>query len=273
MTIMDLSSRYDAFQKDAVRAIVKDFNNNLIGRFLLVIPTGGGKTYAAVKSVCALFDQKILDIETETILWTAHRVELEEQAQETFEDFLSKNESSVNLEKNIKIAMISRVPSLLNSEKSIRLVIIDEAHHSAASSYRPIFSCRRVGVLGLTATPSRHDGQSLDFEKESYSIGFPDLLKKGIILRPEIETIQGGEYEFVDLGSNDDLELLNNEARNQKIQHAIKSSFEKYKKIIIYVGTKKHAEDLWKRLKNYEIAAEYESISYVLGGGDNSRSQ
>ena len=44
---------FDKFQADAVDAIVKDFNKKNNGRYLLVIPTGGGKTRTAVKAINA----------------------------------------------------------------------------------------------------------------------------------------------------------------------------------------------------------------------------
>ena len=50
-----IASRYDEFQKPAVANIVRDFGKNPVGRYLLVIPTGGGKTRTAVKSVMALY--------------------------------------------------------------------------------------------------------------------------------------------------------------------------------------------------------------------------
>jgi hypothetical protein len=46
---------YKTFQPQAVRAIVKDFSAKPNGRFLLVIPTGGGKTFTAMRAIGALF--------------------------------------------------------------------------------------------------------------------------------------------------------------------------------------------------------------------------
>ena len=48
MTPIDFSSlvtaRYDEFQSEAVGNLLADFKTKREGRFLLVIPTGGGKT-------------------------------------------------------------------------------------------------------------------------------------------------------------------------------------------------------------------------------------
>jgi superfamily II DNA or RNA helicase len=55
MTAVNISDRFEAFQREAVENIVADFRDKPHGRFLLVIPTGGGKTTTAVKAVNALF--------------------------------------------------------------------------------------------------------------------------------------------------------------------------------------------------------------------------
>lgn len=58
-------------------------------------------------------------------------------------------------------------PTLLG-EVPFGLVVIDEAHHSAATSYRKLMHALRVGLpdgpllLGVTATPDRGDGKGLD---------------------------------------------------------------------------------------------------------------
>jgi len=271
MSMADLKERYDSFQKNAVQAIVRDFSKKSNGRYLLVIPTGGGKTYTAVKSICQLFNQNILNPDRHKVLWTAHRVELLTQAKDTFEEFISQSEASCSLEENITLSMIRKVPQEIQANTNIKLVVIDEAHHGAANSYSTIFDKKNIGILGLTATPSRHDGKPLDFDRESFSIGFPDLVKKGIILKPEIHTVIGGKYDF-DSFDKDDLEELNNDGRNQKIIYELSTLKDQYRKVIIYVGTKKHAEDLYTLLTDTPLNAEYESISFIVGG-KNSRDQ
>jgi len=271
MSLTDLKERYDSFQKVAVRAIVSDFSKKSNGRYLLVIPTGGGKTLTAVKSICQLFNENILNPAEHKILWTTHRTELLTQARDTFEEFISQSETSCSLERNITLSMISNAPQEIQNNTNIKVVVIDEAHHCAANSYQPIFNENGIGILGLTATPSRHDGKPLDFDRESFSIGFPDLVKKGIILKPEIHTVIGGKYDF-DSFDNDDLEELNNDKRNLKIISELSEHTDEYKKIIIYVGTTKHAEELYKLLIATPLKAEYESISFVVKD-KNSREQ
>ena len=165
MSQVELKDKYDSFQKHAVDAIANDFSHKKNGRYLLVIPTGGGKTYTAVKAICKLFDDGTLDPDQAQVLWTAHRQELLNQAVDTFEEFLSENDSKIVLGENITFKMLSGVSGALKNNDNIEVVVIDEAHHGAAKSYNSIFDKSTIGILGLTATPSRHDGKPLDFDR------------------------------------------------------------------------------------------------------------
>ena len=73
--INDVAMRYDEFQREAVDNLINDFDENRAGRYLLVIPTGGGKTFTAVKAVNELFEKQVLDPTSDRVLWTAHRTE------------------------------------------------------------------------------------------------------------------------------------------------------------------------------------------------------
>ena len=59
--IIDLDERYDQFQSEAVQNIVSDYTENAAGRYLLVIPTGGGKTYTAVKAINPHFPDELVN--------------------------------------------------------------------------------------------------------------------------------------------------------------------------------------------------------------------
>lgn len=271
MSSTSISDKYDAFQAEAVGCLVRDFSKKSNGRYLLVIPTGGGKTYTAVKSINALYSKSILDINTDRVLWIAHRVELINQAKVTLERYEHDYPGRPSCRNSVDLCMLAGTSSAIKNSK-IKLVVIDEAHHAAANSYLPIFGKTKLGVLGLTATPSRHDGKPLEFERESFSIGFPELVELGVILRPEVRTVEGGEYSFSLDDGDDGLEQLNNAERNRSIIEGISRHHDDYKKVIIYVGTVSHVEALYKAILTSRLAAEYQSISYIHGKG-NSRGQ
>jgi superfamily II DNA or RNA helicase len=266
------SVRFDKFQKKAVDSIRRDFEENPFGRFLLVIPTGGGKTFTAVKAVNSLYQNGSLDHLTDRVLWIAHRNELLHQAKDTFNRFESEYPQFGSYKENIEFRMIGSIKDNILDDKTTKLVVIDEAHHGAANSYLPIFKRQHLGVLGLTATPTRHDGKPLEFERESFSIGFPDLVELGVVLKPEIRTIKGETFYFSSLNETEDLENLNTKSRNQKIISAINDKRDDYQKVIIYVGTKNHVYELYKDMLASPLSDFYESISFITGD-KNSRNQ
>jgi superfamily II DNA or RNA helicase len=271
MKATTVASRYDEFQTEAVHSIVADFSEKPAGRFLLVIPTGGGKTFTAVKAVNQLYAKSVLDPEADMVLWVAHRDELLTQAEDTFARFRMLYLDAPSYADRVRFSMISKAASTLESDPTIKLIVIDEAHHGAAASYQPLFAIPTVGVLGLTATPSRHDGKPLDFERESYSIGFPDLVEHGVILRPQVRPVTGGQFDIEDLDDPDQLEALNNRERNAKIVSALLAAPDDYKKVVIYVGTKQHAVDLCDALRLSPLKDLYEDINFVVGDYNSRR--
>ncbi|MBT3317269.1 DEAD/DEAH box helicase family protein, partial [bacterium] len=231
MKEQSISQKFDQFQNDAVSAIVDDFKEKTNGRFLLVVPTGGGKTFTAVRAINSLFDSGILNPQKDKVAWVAHRKELLEQAKNTFERYAeSEYYNSYSYTDQINFLMLSQAKKVFSDNNGYSLAIIDEAHHGAAPSYAPMFKKDDLAILGLTATPSRYDGEPLDFDRESYSIGFPDLIEIGVILRPEIVTVQGGHYEDIDDLSDDSLNILIDPERDTRIINALLSGVDKYNK-------------------------------------------
>lgn len=264
------ADRFDEFQKTAVDCIVSDYTESPAGRFLLVVPTGGGKTITAVKSVNALFEHEVYDSSQQRVLWVAHRDYLLKQARDSFAKFEQWYPNMPSFRHRVHYVMLSGAATYLHEADDIALVVIDEAHHAAASSYLPLFDRCNVGVLGLTATPSRHDGKPLEFARESYSIGFPDLVDRGIVLRPEVQTVDTGQ-EFGMTGfSEAEMQDLDDEQRNQKIIDELAANHEHYSKVVVYVGSVSHAKNLHRAMQNSSLQTHYPSISYITGDG-NSR--
>ncbi|MDN3581922.1 DEAD/DEAH box helicase [Mucilaginibacter flavus] len=136
---------------------------------LVVAATGTGKT------VISSFDYR--DFKNNNprarLLFVAHRKEILEQAQQTFQHVL-KNANFGELwvdgqEPDNYEYVFASVQTLANQISKLALspdfydfIIIDEVHHIAASSYRPILARFAPQVLlGLTATPERGDGEDI----------------------------------------------------------------------------------------------------------------
>jgi superfamily II DNA or RNA helicase len=136
---------------------------------LIVAATGTGKT------VISAFDYQ--DFRNShpraRLLFVAHRKEILEQAQQKFQHVL-KNANFGELwvdgqePENYEFVFAS-VQTLANQISKLSLssnfydfIVIDEVHHIAASSYRPILAQFTPQVLlGLTATPERSDGEDI----------------------------------------------------------------------------------------------------------------
>jgi len=170
-----------------------------VWRRLLVLATGAGKTVIAAEIIRRLIKPGM------KALFLAHRDELITQARNEIEGFIPGVHVEIEQAEN----RATRERSLLDAERrhvvigsvqSMRgnrlktwdrstfdLVIIDEAHHGAAQTYRNIvehFQCfddeKRTPLIGVTATPMRSDkvGLGVLFQEISASYPLPDLIEK-----------------------------------------------------------------------------------------------
>lgn len=138
------------------------------GRFrnLVVAATGTGKTILSAFD----FARFLKTNPSAKLLFVAHREEILQQAREAFRGVL-KNEIFGELwvgghtPEHYKQLFVS-IQTLNNQIEHLQLtpnyydyIVIDEVHHIAAKSYRSVLEYFLPTVLlGLTATPERHDG-------------------------------------------------------------------------------------------------------------------
>ena len=164
---------------------------------LIVAATGTGKT------VISAFDyQEFARTHSRArILFTAHREEILQQSLNTYRSVLQDanfgtlwvgsnrpQEASEYEHLFVSISMFnSRFEeffALLDSD-FYDYIVIDEAHHSQADSYRKLFDHFQPQLLvGLTATPERMDGKDLrpDFgNRISAEIRLPQALQAGLL--------------------------------------------------------------------------------------------
>ena len=149
------------YQLNAVKAIQKSATSGST-RYLLEMATGTGKTLTTA-AIIKLF---LKTGNAKRILFLVDRIELEDQAQKAFVEYL-KNEYTSVIYKNNKDdwrkaeIVVSTVQTLLNNEKyrsefsptDFELVISDEAHRSINGNARAVFEYFIGYKLGLTATP------------------------------------------------------------------------------------------------------------------------
>lgn len=142
-------------------------------RNLVVAATGTGKTIISAFDFARFYQQN----PEAKFLFIAHREEILKQAQSAYRGVLKNShfgELWVGNNKPNKyhqlFASIQSLNTQLNnpnntlalSENYFDYIVIDEVHHIAASSYRAVLKHFSPQILlGLTATPERHDGTDI----------------------------------------------------------------------------------------------------------------
>ncbi|ART82263.1 restriction endonuclease subunit R [Oceanisphaera profunda] len=148
-------------------AVERDLHRRF--RNLVVAATGTGKTLISAFDF-ARFLRKKPDAK---FLFVAHRQEILQQAQASYRGVLrngnfgelwvggSKPEHYRQLFASIQ-TLNNQLEDLSLSADYYDYIVIDEVHHIAASSYRAVleFFAPQI-LLGLTATPERHDGSDI----------------------------------------------------------------------------------------------------------------
>jgi superfamily II DNA or RNA helicase len=183
------------YQHEAVDAIAREHAR--VRSTLLVLATGLGKTvtFAAIaRDVAAQGGQTLV---------LAHRSELLEQAAATLRRLglragIEQGPRSVGpLER--PDAIVASVQSLQRRRlaayprDAFRLVVVDEAAHATADSYRAILDYfAPAKVLGVTATPDRGDGVGLRavFDSVAYRLELRDGIKAGWLAPLEVRAVQ-----------------------------------------------------------------------------------
>ena len=274
-------------------------------RTLLVLPTGGGKTLTAAYWLL----RNAVD-QNKKILWLAHRHLLLEQAAEAFARnaytdtmvnrtvfnyriisgmhdkpvHIQKTDRILIASKDSMIRSLDKLKNWLNGEEIY--LVIDEAHHAVAKSYKKIIQyvadhTKSMKLLGLTATPFRTSEDEQGALKQVftddivYKTDLDTLIKKGILATPTFidcnTNIQFTEHLGVQaLKSIENLDTLpeniandiaDNKERNRIIVEEYLHNYEKYGQTIVFALNKVHAIALNKLFnekgKAYDIRSEF----------------
>ena len=129
------------------------------------MPTGTGKTRLFTSIISDIKAWGIISQSSPRILIIAHRVELIEQISENLDKYkvshgIIAGGKSRNLIPDVQVASIQTITHRTNKNVAENLgadfIIIDEAHHSTANSYKKLWSLYpEAKKLGVTATPWR----------------------------------------------------------------------------------------------------------------------
>ncbi len=292
-------------QTEALKALDRAILDENAERFagLLVIPTGGGKTLTAVQWVL----RNIINNDKK-VLWLAHRHELLEQAllavkRNSYSNLINKrkefkyriisgqHDRPVNIKKDDDIIVASKdslnrgLNYLINNwlkDNSEIFLVVDEAHHTTAKTYRKIIdslneNAEKLGVLGLTATPFRTAESEKGLLKKIYEndivykVDLRTLISRGILSEPifkeldtEIDmTKELSEQDIKSIQAFDSLpediakHIAENKVRNNRIVQEYIDNKQEYGKLLVFAVNKVHAIELNKLFNDRGIASEY----------------
>ena len=171
----DISGRY--YQKEAIKAVCRAFDDENRRKALLVMATGSGKT----RTVISIVDVLLRHGWVKNVLFLADRNSLVTQAKRSFVNLLP-NLSVVNLcedkENYNARGVFSTYQTMMNCIDDAKdedggklytvghfdLIVCDEAHRSIYNKYRDIFNYFDAHLVGLTATPRD------EIDKNTYGI-------------------------------------------------------------------------------------------------------
>lgn len=166
-----------------------------------------------------------------------------------------------------KQSVLDKLPS-----DKFELIIMDEAHHAAAKSYKRILSKFDAPRIGLTATPQRPDGKSIeeDFGPVMDIIDFDTAQKETFLAKDEAYVIltnsvlKGGlrangdfsEKALSDLwDTNDRMSIIVNSYKKYGQQNVINAGM-KPKALCFCVNTQ-HAKAMAETFNNSGIKSEH----------------
>lgn len=243
---------------------------------MLQMPTGTGKTYlftSIIKDLISHYKSQKLEI---NILVVAHRIELLDQIAASLNNYgipcgFIQGTRKQHLWQRVQVGSILSLISERN-EMSVRrckfnFIIVDEAHHTLADSYKSLFEMfPEAKKLGVTATPWR-------MNHESFTSVYQTL-----ITTPQVKWFIKNrllaDFDYVSVKPDSNIQMLVNSIDvattgdfvndalsaafdNQRIRARLYDSFHKYakdRKGIVYAINKQHARN---------IAELYSSKGYV----------
>jgi len=234
------------YQQEIVTRVHREWNRH---RSVMVqMPTGTGKTHVLASIVSAF---------SGSILIVAHRMELVMQIKATVDVFRAFDPLRMTQEVNVaSIQSIVRRINKLNFRPD--LVVIDEAHHALAKTYRRLWEkWPEAKFLGLTATPCRmnHAGFTDLFDTMVTSWTMAEFIRKGVLSAFDYVSIRPNsrEQRLIDSlqkrGADGDFQVremdavLNKQPSIERLYRSLRE-FADGKKGIVYAISIEHARSI-----------------------------
>ncbi|MDP1826623.1 MAG: DEAD/DEAH box helicase [Archangium sp.] len=246
------------YQARAVDALAK------VTQGTVVLPCGGGKTRVALGAIARLKTPSLVLV---------HTLDLAEQWRSELRERLQLDAGLVGAGEvspaPVTVALIQALAHWHLSELEVflarfGLLILDEAHHVAASTFHGIVDhCPARYRLGLTATPEREDGLTplleLFLGSPLLTVTHDELVAAGVLTVPSIRTITT-DFTFGYQGAEDYARMLSAVAadpeRNRSVVEAVAAEANAGHTCLVLSGRVEHCEVLAAALRASGISAE-----------------
>lgn len=251
------------YQRDAHECIFKEWESNT--STLVVIPTGGGKT--------VLFSAVCKTAQPKRAMVVAHREELIFQARDKITHFSGLECGIEMADRFVNNSLFGETPVVVSTvqtqnsafgdrkrmsrfnPKDFGVLIIDEAHHATADSYRNLINYYvhnnpDIKVLGVTATPDRSDEMALGqvFQTVAFDYEVLDAIHDGWLVPVEQQFVSIAGLDFSDMrttaGDLNGADLAAVMESEKNMQGVAASSIEiiKESRAIVFTASVKQAE-------------------------------
>jgi len=243
------------------------------GNTLGVAPTGSGKTLM----LSAVAGRLVTGTDAKALV-LAHRDELTAQNRDKFARVNPKLATSV-VDAGEKdwggaavFAMVQTLsrPANLAGMPALNVLVVDEAHHAVAASYRRVIDRARernpdLKLLGVTATPSRGDGKGLRevFDNCADQIRLGELIASGHLVSPRTFVVDVGVHEGLsrvrrtvdDFDMGEVAQVMDRApVTEQVVRHWKDKAGER--RTIVFCSTVVHAEHVAEAFRAQGVAAE-----------------
>jgi len=182
---LELDSRYQVEAYDEIQSSIKE-----IGKAGVVLPTGTGKTYLALKLIEDNLDKN-------QIIYISPSPTINVQVRKKIREIYPKEEAERILSK-VKFVTYSGLDKRFKHDKfdmqeyNADIIILDEVHRSGAEDWGKavdylLETNNSAQVLGMTATPLRSDGQNMiekRFGDVAYELKLSEAVARGILTLP-----------------------------------------------------------------------------------------
>lgn len=259
-----------AYQQDAKEKIFAAWDecNNV----MFQMPTGTGKTRLFTSIISDVKAWGILRSVEAKILIVAHRIELIEQISENLDKYgivhgIIAGGKERDLSLPVQVASIQTITHHTNvsaaQDLNVNFIIIDEAHHSVANSYKKLWNMFPTAkVLGVTATPWRMNNRGFCemYDRLILSKSIKEFIKEGWLAPYDYYSIKESSELNAEINNIDEFDIegdyktaaLETVVDTSRIRAQLLDSYLKYakgKKGIIYSISRKHSDHICKEFK------------------------